>query len=239
MNATQNFIPVKHQPQFIHRTHILLETLKQLNINELQSVLRCNTKIATQIYHHYALSHLNQQVIPAILSYEGIMFQYMMSQLLTLEDYTYLDQHLRILSAFYGILRPSDGVITYRLELNDPLTISGYKNIYDFWGKDVYNSLVKEDRVIVDLASQQYSRLITRYKDKTIQYIKCYFKEKIGERLVEKGVYVKMARGEMVNYLVNIKAKNVEQLKGFERLGYKFNEELSSSNEYIFVREHE
>jgi len=147
------------------------------------------------------------------------------------------------------------------------------KNLYDFWGEDIWTALLLEEieerlqkegekslengnpMLILNLASKEYSKCIEKYlpkdrilrkkimwKDETkelsfpIHYISCGFYEKSGEKLVQKGVYAKMARGEMVRYLAENKIENAEEIKGFKGLDFNFEDKLSTEDQYIFLR---
>lgn len=153
------------------------------------------------------------------------------------EQFAYVQKHLRILSGFYGVLKPLDGVVPYRLEINSLLRTDTFCNLYAFWQDKLYRELIQESSVIVDLASAQYSRCITRYKSDAIRYVKCRFMEETKDTLKEKGVYVKMARGEMVRYMAEHQITDIEDIKQFQGLGYHFQETLSSSEE-LFLPEH-
>lgn len=108
---------------------------------------------------------------PAILSYEGIVFQYMAPSVFEEKQFKYIQNHLRILSAFYGVLKPLDGVTPYRLEMQSKAEIEGARNLYDYWGERLYHSVIDDSRIIINLASKEYSKCIERYlscKDKYI-----------------------------------------------------------------------
>ena len=149
----------------------------------------------------------------------------------------YVEEKLRILSGFYGVLRPMDAVTPYRLELQAKATVAGHKNLYAFWGDKLYRAVRDESTVIVNLASKEYSKAIEAYLQPEDRYITCVFGELLGGKVVQKGVYAKMARGEMVRYLAEIGAEQPEELKGFLRSGYVFREELSTETNYVFARE--
>ena len=108
--------------------------------------------------------------------------------------------------------------------------------MYQFWGNKIYQELIKDDHEILDLGAKQYSRIIKRYLDQDINYVKCYFMEKKNNTFKEVGVYVKQARGEMVRYLIKNRVTSFEQVKKFKGLGYCFDYEKSNQNNFIFVR---
>ena len=111
--------------------------------------------------------------------------------------YDYVQEHLRILSAFYGVLRAMDGVTPYRLEMQAKASIGGKKDLYELWGNRLYEAVRDESGVIVNLASKEYSKCIEKYLMPEDRYLTITFCEKSGNKLVTKGTYAKMARGEM------------------------------------------
>lgn len=171
----------------------------------------------------------------ALVSYDGIQYQYMAPQVFEEAYYAYVQQHLRILSGFYGIVRPLDGVTPYRLEMQAKLSMGTAKNLYQYWGDSLYRELTQDDPVILNLASHEYSKCIEKYLTPDNTYITCVFGQLIDGKVKEKGVYVKMARGEMVRYLAEQNAQTPEEAKGFDRLGFTYAEEYSDEKTYVFL----
>jgi cytoplasmic iron level regulating protein YaaA (DUF328/UPF0246 family) len=151
-------------------------------------------------------------------------------------QYEYVQDHLRILSAFYGVVKPMDGVVPYRLEMQAKAAVAGHKNLYDFWGDDLYREVLDDSRIIVNLASKEYAKCIQKYLQPEDLFITCIFGEANGSKVVQKGVYAKMARGEMVRFMAGIHAEEPEQMKDFNWSGYRYDEERSSETEYVFIR---
>ena len=144
---------------------------------------------------------------------------------------------MRILSGFYGILKPFDGITPYRLEMQAKLYTGFCHDLYDFWGSAIYEELIKKDSVILNLASQEYSKTVTKYLGKEIRCITCIFGEAIGGKVKEKGVYVKMARGEMERFMAENAITEIEDIKAFHRLGFCYQKELSNDQKFVFVKE--
>ena len=150
--------------------------------------------------------------------------------------FAYVQEHLRILSAFYGVLRAMDGVTPYRLEMQAKASVCGCKDLYEFWGRSIYDAVRDDDGIIINLASKEYAKCVEKYLEKDDKFITISFVEKAGDKLITKGTYAKMARGEMVRYMAEMHSKDPEDIKTFDRLGYVFREDLSSETEYVFER---
>lgn len=223
-------------PVFLSDTKQILGWLQEKSYQELKKLWACNDKITEQNVQRLETMELEKNLTPAVLSYEGIAYQYMAPAVFEETHLDYVQKHLRILSAFYGVLKPMDGVTPYRLEMQAKASVDGKKDLYDFWGKRLYEEVRDEDGVIINLASKEYSKCIEKYLTEQDTYITCVFCEMSGGKLVQKGTYAKMARGEMVRFMAENKVENPEGLKAFDRLGYVFREDLSSAVEFIFER---
>ena len=135
------------------------------------------------------------------------------------------------------MLKAMDGVVPYRLEMQAKLQIDKYRNLYDFWGKKIYNAVCDDSGIIINLASKEYSKCVEKYLTDDDTYITCVFADEVNGKLVQKGTYAKMARGEMVRFMAENKIENPTDLKDFDRLNYKYEKDISSDNEYIFIRQ--
>lgn len=237
MSADIPYLNPETIPIFLEQTNIIMQSVKQKSLVELMAILECSEHIAKEAYMQYQTMDVQlQDGVPALLAYQGIQYTYMAPHVFPDEYLRYVQMHVRILSGFYGLLRPLDNVVPYRLELNHIVAVDTYKNLYEFWNDQLYQAIVKEDTCILNLASKQYSRIIKRYCKPEIQYVTCYFKEDEQGCLREKGVYVKMARGEMVRYLAEIEATSFNDVKGFSRLGYRFCDACSDDQSFVFIR---
>lgn len=224
------------QPVFKNEAQILLEWLRTLSFEDAKRLWACSDNIATKCFERLAWTDLDALQTPAVLSYDGIAFQYMAPTVFDTGQLAYVQEHLRILSGFYGVLKPMDGVVPYRLEMQAKANAGGFKNLYEFWGDKPYREIIDKDRVIVNLASKEYSKAAERYLQPEDTFVTCTFAEETNGRLVQKGVYCKMARGEMVRYMAAHNVNDPEQLKGFDSPDYRFCPERSSAREYVFLR---
>jgi len=223
-------------PVYIEHTKTLLKTLKAMSYEELQKLWGCNAEIAELNFQRLQGMELEKAATPAIEAYDGIQYKYMAPSVFANGEFTYVQDHLRILSGFYGILKPLDGVVPYRLEMQAKLKVGAAKNLYSFWGECLYRELTKDDHIIINLASKEYSACIEKYLQPKDIYITCIFAELSKGKVVQKGTYAKMARGEMVRYLAENNVTEVEQLKGFNYLDYRFASAYSNEKEFVFLR---
>ena len=223
-------------PAFMEKTEILKDWISGLAYEQQKALWACNDKIARQNAERFAHMDLRKNLTPALLAYDGIQYTYMAPAVFEDGQYEYVQEHLRILSGFYGVVRPMDGVVPYRLEMQAKAAVAGHKNLYDFWSDDLYREVMDDSRVLINLASKEYSKCIEKYLQPEDRYITCIFGEMEGGKIVQKGVYAKMARGEMVCFLAGIHANEPEQIKAFNWSGYHFDETRSSDTDYVFIR---
>ena len=236
MNMDTDSLAPMGLPAFLDRTDEILAWLKHKSHEELKALWKCNDKIAEQNVKRLESMDLYKNLTPAVLAYEGIAYQYMAPAVFEDGHFAYLQEHLRILSAFYGVLKPMDGVTPYRLEMQAKATIGNTKNLYDYWGNSLYNAVRDESGIIINLASKEYAKCIEKYLSPEDTYITITFCELSGDRLVSNGTYAKMARGEMVRFMAENHIENPEEIKSFNRLGYVYRDDLSSETEYVFER---
>ncbi len=223
-------------PPFLGETTELMEWMRSLSFSELKNLWGCNEKIAEQNLQRLKSMDLQSGLTPALLSYEGIQYQYMAPTVFEESMLEYVQSHLRILSGFYGVLKPLDGVTPYRLEMQAKIEIEKVKNLYEFWNKKIYEEMIEENETIINLASKEYSKCIGKYLNPNQKYITCVFGEHANGKVVQKGTYAKMARGEMVRFMAENKVENPEDIKKFNHLGYRYMETESSENSYVFIK---
>jgi len=223
-------------PTFIEKTEVLKDWISGLSYEEQKTLWACNDKIAKQNAERFAGMDLHRNLTPALLAYDGIQYTYMAPAVFEDGQFDYVQEHLRILSGFYGVVKPMDGVVPYRLEMQAKAAVAGYRNLYDFWGDDLYREVMDDSRVLINLASKEYSKCIEKYLQPEDRYITCVFGELEGGKVVQKGVYAKMARGEMVRFMAGIHVDELEHIKTFNWSSYHFDESRSSDTEYVFIR---
>ncbi len=237
MNMDTDSFACRELPQFLSETALLCERLQAMSYADLKALWRCNDQIAQQNVARLQTMDLYENLTPALMAYEGIQYQYMAPGVFTVQELAYVEEHLRILSGFYGVLRPFDGVTPYRLEMQAKLSMGKAKDLYSFWGDNIARALFAETDCIINLASQEYSRCVSRYVPRGVHFVTCVFGERKGDTIIEKGTLCKMARGEMVRYMAEHRIDAPEQLCSFDRLSYRFAPERSDPATYVFVKE--
>ena len=220
----------------MEQTEEILRFLQDLSYAAAKKLWVCNDRIAEQNYDRLKSMDLYHRLTPAILSYEGIAYQYMAPVVFESGEFAYVQEHLRILSAFYGVVKPMDGVTPYRLEMQAKAKVAGTKDLYEYWGDKLYREVLDDSHIIINLASKEYSRCIEKYLLPEDIYITCVFGEISGGKIVQKGVYAKMARGEMVRFMAEKQIKDPDEVKKFDRLGYKFRADLSDERTFVFLK---
>ena len=237
MNVDRDSFPVRGLPRFLERTERLCHALQAMDAAELKALWKCNDAIVKQNVERLAGMELRRGLTPAILAYEGIQYRYMAPGVLTGPELDWLEEHLRILSGFYGVLRPMDGVTPYRLEMQAKLGVDGCRDLYDFWGDGLAACLFDETDCVVNLASREYSRCVTEFVPAGKRVVTCVFGELREGKILEKGTLCKMARGEMVRFAAELQAHTPEELRAFDRLGYRFAPAHSQADTYVFLKE--
>ncbi len=224
MKFTDDFPFPYTTPLFFEESQKLRALLSGCTSMELKKMMKVSDKLLAKVEALYKTVHPEQGC--ALLSYSGIAFQYMAPHVFDDDMLQYVQNHLRILSGMYGILRPFDQVEAYRLEMQTKLLFEP-RSLYAFWGARIADAL--EDDIILNLASEEYAKTIRPYK----KLIDVRFLDVDGK---EKGVYAKMARGEMVRYMAEHRIESVDEIKQFDRQDYRFCPEHSSEDEFVFQK---
>ena len=235
------------RPVFIEETEVLMRAVQALSFAEAKMLWKCNDRLAELNFERFRQMDLSRGMTPALIAYEGIQYQYLAPKTLEAEALAWLQEHLFILSGFYGILRPLDGVVPYRLEMQAALSAGVSQDLYGFWGERIYAALTGrngevsgvERDPIINLASREYAKAVEPYLREEDRYISCVFAERTDGKLRQKATLAKMARGEMVRFLAERRAEAEEELKAFTRLGFAFSETDSDEKTYVFIKEAE
>ncbi len=223
------------QPALLAKAKQLAARLKEFDIDKLQALLGCNDKLTLLNYQRYQSLDFNSSLTPAILAYSGLQYKNMGVNVFTDEELIYLNNHLRILSGFYGVLKPLDGIVNYRLEMQAQLTIGNSKNLYEFWNDSLYHELA--DNFIINLASDEYAKAIYPYLSSDVTFITVMFYELVNGKPKVKGTLAKMARGRMVRFMAENRVETLDELKDFSELGFKYDSQLSNENIIAFLKQ--
>lgn len=237
MKTDLDVFQAKAQPQLMDKSKIVFNRLQEMQFDDLHTLWACSEKIARNSYEYLENFRIDQTGFPAIFSYHGIQYQYLAADVLTSEAILYLQKHLRIISAMYGILRPLDGIFPYRLEMQAKLTIGKYKNLYEFWSDSIYKTLVENSNCIVNLASQEYAKAIQPYAEDSIRWIDVFFYEVEQGVSKQKATLAKMARGEIIRFLAENQASEPECMKDFKGQGFVFSESRSHDSCFVFEKD--
>ena len=238
----EDFLPPRTQPPLLEKSSQLLNYVRGLSLPQLKRLLACNESLAQEAFENFRAMELGRGTTPALLAYDGIQYKYMAPGVFTQAQLEYVGEHLRILSGFYGILKPLDGIVPYRLEMQAKVELpSGIKSLYDYWGSAICRELAADETLIVNLASKEYSRAVEPYLEAHIDYVTCVFGTpsedgKGGFKVKVKATEAKMARGEMVRFMAERGVRDAEGLKEFDRLGYGYCQEKSGDKEYVFIK---
>lgn len=238
MNVDRDSYEVMGMPCFLADTRLLMREIKKLSFAEAKALWKCNDKLAELNFRRFAQMDPEKCLTPAIVSYEGLQYQHMAPGVFTDKALSYVQEHLRILSGFYGVLKPFDGVVPYRLEMQARLSVGEKKDLYAFWGEKLYRKLMadNEDGVILNLASKEYSCAVEPYAGPSCRFITVTFEEEVDGKRKQKGTFAKMARGEMVRFLAENGIERSEDIRKFDAMGYRYREDLSDERRLVFVK---
>lgn len=225
-------------PRFLDDARRLASAVGALSYDEAKALWKCSDKLAELNYERFRDMDLDRDTTAAALAYEGIQYQHLAPQVLDEGALGWLDAHLRILSGLYGVLRPSDGVVPYRLEMQAKLKVGGHRDLYGFWGDRLARSLAEEFSCVVNVASVEYARAVTPHLGTFgTTVLTCLFGDVRGGRLVQRSTEAKAARGTFVRWCAETGVTRADELAAFCERGYTLDEGLSSADALVFVRE--
>lgn len=221
---------------FTKETKEIIQILKSLNPGDIQSLMKVNEKIAFQSYAYFQDFNFKEEGVCGLLAYDGLVFKNIKAEDFSQDDFEFANNHIKILDAFYGVINPLDEVLPYRLEMQYPIKIHD-KNLYKFWDDKIYNKLYSEDNLIINLASEEYAKTVRRFLKEDDIFVDIDFKVRKNGKLKTLATLAKMARGQMIKYIVENKINDPENLKNFKCNNYKFSHNLSTSRKFIFIKE--
>jgi cytoplasmic iron level regulating protein YaaA (DUF328/UPF0246 family) len=230
-------------PHFITDSSNIISVVKQLNVNELSTLMKISPKLSQlnfDRFQYWNSEHKLTNSKQALLSFKGEVFTGIDSDSFSEDDLKYSQNHLIILSGMYGIIRPLDLIQPYRLEISTKLAISDSKNLYAFWQDKITSEIQQiltthNNPTIINLASNEYFKVIDAKKlDANI--ITPVFKEYKNGSYKIVTIYAKKARGLMTSYILKNKIEKIDDLKFFDKEGYYYNDLMSNNSQLVFTR---
>lgn len=231
-----NFSIEPTEPHFDKDAKKLNKVLQKYDVSELMKLMDISEKLA--ILNHDRYKHFQKApAFPAGWLFHGDVFNGLAIDDFTKEDITYSNQHIRVLSGMYGVLRLTDSIKPYRLEMGTKLHTTKGKTLYDYWGDRVTKEILKhpEADILVNLASKEYAKVLN-LKTLRIPVLEIEFMEIRKGKPVGIPLFSKKARGLMARFMVKTKAVHAKDLKAFDYDGYSFAKELSHDYKYVFTR---
>jgi cytoplasmic iron level regulating protein YaaA (DUF328/UPF0246 family) len=230
-------------PKYLEKSQQLINTLKKKSIKKLEDLMGISTQLAQLNYERFQqwqYPYQPEEAKQAIFAFRGDVYTGLDIDTFSIDQLNYAQDHLRILSGLYGVLKPMDLILPYRLEMGTHLSIGRMKNLYEFWGQlitvDIKTALVSQnDDILINLASNEYYKSIDK-KKLNAQIITPVFKDFKNGQYKMISFFAKKARGMMSRFILQNKLTKIEDLKHFEEDGYFFNDKLSTETSPTFTR---
>ena len=230
-------------PQFLEESEKLVGVLKKYNSKKLSSLMSISDKLADLNVDRFKTWEADYDISsarPSFQAFRGDVYIGLDADTMSMGDIQFAQKQIRILSGLYGILKPLDLMLPYRLEMGTSLKTTRGRNLYEFWGDQITQSLNVElanhrDQSIVNLASNEYFKSVNK-KVLEGKLISPVFKdEKNGDYKVI-SFFAKKARGAMARYLIDERSESADALNDFNVLGYRYNKKASSNEQPVFLR---
>lgn len=242
-SKSMNFKPIDPivrgtQPQFSNEAYSIMQQLISFSASDISKMEHLSFKLAYAAYefnHQFFNEHQLEK--PALFAYSGTVFDKLNPHLFTTAQLRFAEKHLRIFSALYGLLRPFDLIHPYRLDMHNSLI----DDFYSFWSDKVTTSAMEtlkdDDCILINLASAEYFEMLaTSYLSQNYQILTPIFKQEKRGKLLINSFQAKEARGLMTRFIIENQIADPEYLKGFMGQGYAFSQDLSTNDEWIFIR---
>ncbi len=231
-------------PDFLNDSAELIDQLRTLSPADIASLMSISDKLAglnAARFEAWQTPFSPENAKQAVLAFKGDVYTGLDAETLSADDFAFAQNHLRILSGLYGLLRPLDLMQAYRLEMGTRFANTRGKDLYAFWGKQITEALnqamtQQTDNVLVNLASNEYFKAVKPAEFQGEIFTPVFKDLKNGQYKII-SFYAKKARGLMVRYIIDNKITRVEDLKGFDYEGYAFNADMSQGNEWVFTRD--
>lgn len=228
------------KPDFTSDVKALVSLMKKKSAADIAKLMHISDNLANlneERYKTFQKEFNFDNSKQALLAFKGDVYTKIDVDNYSEEDFAFAQDHLRILSGLYGLLKPLDLIQPYRLEMGIKLETKKGKNLYEYWDKKIAKAIdtVAAKKPIINLASQEYFKAVD-LKTLKSPVITIHFKEHRNDKYQVVGFFAKQARGMMTNYAIKNKITDPEQLKTFNEEGYEFSESLSSKSDWVFIR---
>ena len=236
--------PPLSQPQQLAEARQLIAELQQLSPAEVGGLMKLSDKLAALNYSRFqqwAEPLTPSSAQPALFAFQGDVYQGLNAQQLSVADLHWAQQHLRILSGLYGVLRPLDLMLPYRLEMGTKFTTARGTDLYQFWGDSITaqlnDSLAEQAQpLVVNLASNEYFRAVKPAHLQAEVVTPQFYDRKNGQYKII-SFYAKRARGAMAAFIIQNRCRDSAELNAFDADGYRYHTALSSPQKPAFCRE--
>lgn len=229
------------EPRFIEDSDFIQSYLKEKSPQFLSELMEISPKLAEENWERNQNWHKNpndDEASPALYTFTGEVYRGLDAESLDRKAVDYLQEHYRILSGLYGLLKPSDRVMLYRLEMGRKFQFEHYKNLYEFWSDKIteqLNTELTEKDFVLNLASNEYFKVVNK-KKLNAKIIDFEFYEMKSGKPKTIVVYTKHARGLVVRFCAENQVKTIDEVKAFNYEGYLLNDEMSTGNKLVFLR---
>lgn len=230
-------------PDYLAQSQKLINRLRNFSSLDISDLMKVSAKIADLNFERYETwkkPFTVKNAKQSILAFKGDVYTGLDAESFKADDFKFAQNHLRVLSGLYGLLRPLDLMQPYRLEMGTKLKTDMGKNLYEFWGSDITDGLNKQlksikSNYLINLASVEYFKSV-KTKEINAKIITPAFKEFKNGDYKMIGIYAKKARGLLSRYIIQNKLNDPEDIKSFNEEGYRFNKTLSKGNDFVFTR---
>lgn len=229
------------ESQFLKQSERLNKLLKKKSARSLSKLMKISDALGQLNYERnqsWALPFTKDNARPAVYAFSGDVYRGLDAYTISEDNIEILQNKVRILSGLYGLLKPTDLIQPYRLEMGTKLPVGVKKNLYEFWKKDITKALndeLEDDELFLNLASNEYFKAID-VKSLKVPVVTANFKDFKNGEYKTIMTFAKLARGYMARYIVDTNANTLEDIKGFNYEGYNFSTPMSSETELVFIR---
>jgi len=231
------------QPELLDHSQALINYCQKLAPADISTLMGISDKLAglnAARFGEWSMPFTVENSRQAVLAFNGDVYTGLDAKTFTEADFDFAQQHMRILSGLYGLLKPLDLMQAYRLEMGTRLANDRGTNLYQFWGDIITNSLnvalaEQGDDVLINLASNEYFKSVKK-KELNGEIITPAFKDWKNGQFKMISFFAKKARGLMARYIIENRLTDKEQLKSFDVAGYQYSEDLSQGNDWVYTR---